>query len=177
MPSTSLLQSIAVQKVPLLHHSVSVGLSSKHRAEVPPKVWASAMFLPGQSPRGNAGQDENARQGLLQGQLVLDARQDNMAHLLSNCDLTSFFPILVNICKHAQGAQQFKSAICKAVLTCFPSSSARLLRVATRPKGMAKEPVSGMIEMVKQISAKVAMWPTTKPARKLTTAPIKMHGA
>ena len=35
----------------------------------------------------------------------------------------------------------------------FPSSSARLLRVATKPNGIAKDPVSGMIDRTKQTMA------------------------
>mmetsp|Transcript_17477 Transcript_17477/g.55008 ORF Transcript_17477/g.55008 Transcript_17477/m.55008 type:complete len:235 (-) Transcript_17477:1089-1793(-) len=73
--------------------------------------------------------------------------------------------------------QAFSMAICKAVLTCLPSSSARLFRVAMRPKGMANVPVSGMMETVKQAMAKTLECPTTSAAKKLTTAPRYMQGA
>lgn len=55
--------------------------------------------------------------------------------------------IVVQICCPTV-TQQFSNAICNAVLTVFPSSSARLFSVATRPKGMAKDPVSGITESV-----------------------------
>mmetsp|Transcript_17473 Transcript_17473/g.54991 ORF Transcript_17473/g.54991 Transcript_17473/m.54991 type:complete len:275 (-) Transcript_17473:969-1793(-) len=73
--------------------------------------------------------------------------------------------------------QQFSRDICSAVLTLLPSFSAFLLRVATRPKGMAKEPVSGMTEKAMQTMANAASVPTTLAASKATTAPIRMQGA
>merc|ERR1712232_504678 len=72
--------------------------------------------------------------------------------------------------------QQFSRAICKAVLTNLPSRSACLFNAATRPKGMAKEPVSGMMDIVTQTCDKGALLPTTKAAKMLATAPTKMHG-
>ena len=52
-----------------------------------------------------------------------------------------------------------------------------MFRVATRPKGIANEPVSGMTEKAMHTIARLALCPTTTAARTLTTAPTKMHGA
>merc|ERR1740121_1840031 len=73
--------------------------------------------------------------------------------------------------------QEFRRAICNAVLTCLPSFSARLLSTATRPKGMAKEPTSGSTENIMHSSASVPLCWTKNAARMLTTAPTRMHGA
>mmetsp|Transcript_38396 Transcript_38396/g.109855 ORF Transcript_38396/g.109855 Transcript_38396/m.109855 type:complete len:200 (-) Transcript_38396:836-1435(-) len=73
--------------------------------------------------------------------------------------------------------QQFRRAICKAVLTCFPSCSARLLRTAIKPNGMAKDPTSGSTENAMHTSAKRPFCLTKKAARTPTMAPPKMHGA
>merc|ERR1712142_602441 len=79
--------------------------------------------------------------------------------------------VMVQICCPTV-TQQFSKAICSAVLTCLPSSSARLFKVATSLNGMAKEPVSGKTEIAMQIIAKVPECPTTAAARMPATAPM-----
>ena len=58
-------------------------------------------------------------------------------------------------------------------MACLPSSSARLFSVATSPKGMAKEPVSGMMESTKQTLA----FPELRCAKKPTIATLPFLGS
>mmetsp|Transcript_47010 Transcript_47010/g.135907 ORF Transcript_47010/g.135907 Transcript_47010/m.135907 type:complete len:202 (+) Transcript_47010:217-822(+) len=122
------------------------GRSSKNKAELPPSEWATP---PRMNTQGNA-----AFRGI-------------WCSMRANAKWHTSCPTVT---------QQFNKAICNAVLTCFPSSSARLFSVATSPNGIAKEPVSGIMDTVQHTTAKAPECPTANAAKKLTNAPRKMHG-
>mmetsp|Transcript_70057 Transcript_70057/g.200767 ORF Transcript_70057/g.200767 Transcript_70057/m.200767 type:complete len:255 (-) Transcript_70057:1250-2014(-) len=102
----------------------SGGASFKNSAPRPPNPWATAATM----------------------------KTKGKAFSKDICDSMTA-KIMVQICWPTV-TQQFSKAICKAVLTTFPSCAARALRVATSPKGMANEPVSGMMENMRQSLAK-----------------------
>mmetsp|Transcript_123732 Transcript_123732/g.350365 ORF Transcript_123732/g.350365 Transcript_123732/m.350365 type:complete len:213 (+) Transcript_123732:386-1024(+) len=148
LPSCSILEySALLPSTSSAAVPLSSGLSSRSRAPVPPSAWATAASM---KTHGRA------------------ARSASWPSIAARVMVQTCCPTVT---------QQFSNAICSAVLTSFPSAWARLFSVATRPKGMAKEPVSGITEAAMQATANAPWCPTTKAARVLTTAPTKMQGA